>query len=324
MRRVGDNRNPVRDKFGQGKHGFGPGNPQTGQPATTPGYELFDSWQEEMASVVEGAGFALKPEQSNQLLQAIQQIAWGGVVSRPTTLAGYGITDAAWRDPERRVWGAAFRANKGDPADLGGDGAPVGFAFDVDGDTGLFATKGSEPGRGTVKLMLKIDNVEQLAITNDGALYARQYGLLHEKFAAKADLQNVVAGAPAAMNNLQKLAAALGNDPAFSATMSRQLASKVDVTMFDGGRPYQKRPGGLVEQWFSVPFSRRDELISVVFPTAMAEVYGVWPSVLDAEGEVMALLAAPPTSTGCTLRTRGVYGGPPDAGTIYIYAFGKL
>ncbi|MBA8735352.1 gp53-like domain-containing protein [Chromobacterium violaceum] len=75
MRRVGDNRNPVRDKFGPGKHGFGPGDPQTGQPATTPGYELFDSWQEEMASVVEGAGVALKPDQNNQLLQAIRQIA---------------------------------------------------------------------------------------------------------------------------------------------------------------------------------------------------------------------------------------------------------
>ncbi|WP_143330391.1 hypothetical protein [Chromobacterium haemolyticum] len=95
MRRVGDNRNPVKDKFGAGKNGFGPGNPQTGQPATTPGYELFDSWQEEMAGVVEGSGIELRPGQNDQLLKAIRLIAWGNANGRPTTLDGYGITDGA-------------------------------------------------------------------------------------------------------------------------------------------------------------------------------------------------------------------------------------
>lgn len=93
MRRVSDNRNPVKDKFGTGKNGFGPGNPQTGQMATTPGYELFDSWQEEMAAVVEGAGFQLQDSQNDQLLKSIKSIAWGNVNNRPTTLGGYGITD---------------------------------------------------------------------------------------------------------------------------------------------------------------------------------------------------------------------------------------
>ncbi|UGA37604.1 hypothetical protein JOS77_27140 [Chromobacterium haemolyticum] len=70
---MSDNRNPVRDKFGPGLHGFGPGNPQQGQPATTPGYELFDSWQEEMAAVVEGAGFKLDPNTNHQMLTAIRK-----------------------------------------------------------------------------------------------------------------------------------------------------------------------------------------------------------------------------------------------------------
>lgn len=95
MRRVGDNRNPVKDKFGPGKNGFGPGNPQTGQPATTPGYEIFDSLQEEVAGVVESTGTELNPNQYDQLLNAIRQIAWGNKFSRPNTLAGYGIADAA-------------------------------------------------------------------------------------------------------------------------------------------------------------------------------------------------------------------------------------
>lgn len=72
MRRVGDNRNPVKDKFGPGKNGFGPGNPQTGQMATTPGYELFDSLQEELAGVIEAAGMTLDPNDNNQLRRAIQ------------------------------------------------------------------------------------------------------------------------------------------------------------------------------------------------------------------------------------------------------------
>ncbi|NHQ81544.1 hypothetical protein HA051_08150 [Chromobacterium vaccinii] len=72
MRRVGDNRNPVRDKFGAGKHGFGPGDPQTGQPATTPGYELFDSWQEELANIIESAGMQLDASNNRQLAKAIE------------------------------------------------------------------------------------------------------------------------------------------------------------------------------------------------------------------------------------------------------------
>lgn len=74
MRRVGLERNAVKDKFGVGKHGFGPGNPQSGNPATTPGYEWFDAIQEEMAGVVESAGLALDNTKRNQLSLAIQRL----------------------------------------------------------------------------------------------------------------------------------------------------------------------------------------------------------------------------------------------------------
>lgn len=72
MQRVGSGRNPALDKFGTGKHGFTAGNPQAGVPATTPGAELFDSWQEEMCAVVEGAGIVLDSNKRNQMLTAIQ------------------------------------------------------------------------------------------------------------------------------------------------------------------------------------------------------------------------------------------------------------
>ncbi|WP_052941725.1 phage tail protein [Chromobacterium subtsugae] len=114
----------------------------------------------------------------------VPALDWGKITGRPSTMEGYGITDTAWRDPEKRVWGAAFRANKGDPADLGGDTATAGFAFDEDGDTGLFAAQSSRPGSGSSKLMLKIDNIEALAVSASGEIYSKKYGWLHEKFAA--------------------------------------------------------------------------------------------------------------------------------------------
>ncbi|WP_047237363.1 hypothetical protein [Chromobacterium subtsugae] len=272
---------------------------------------------------------------------------WSKIVSgKPSSLAGYGIADAAFKDAAGRVWGAAFRAEKGDPSDGGEDVASVGFAFGVDGDTGLFAAKSVEPGRGSSRLMLKIDGDEQCAISSGGAIYARQYGWLHERFAAKAatlagygigdaasksDLQAAVSlladGVPEALNTLKKLAGALGGDSDYANTANRKLAGKLDAVAFDGAigpRGYQKRPGGLVEQWFSVGFSRRDEQVPFTFPTAMAEVHGVWVTALDAEGEVTAVLSAQPSQTGGQLRVRGIYGGPPDAGVVYVRAIGKL
>ncbi len=67
MRRVAETRNPVIDKFGTGKHGFTGGNPQTGTPATTPGFEWFDSIQEELANVLEENGVTLDPVNNKQL-----------------------------------------------------------------------------------------------------------------------------------------------------------------------------------------------------------------------------------------------------------------
>ncbi len=72
MQRVGSNRNPAVDKFGAGKNGFTAGDPQTGVQATTPGAELFDALQEEIARTIEGAGIALDPTKYDQLLTAIK------------------------------------------------------------------------------------------------------------------------------------------------------------------------------------------------------------------------------------------------------------
>jgi len=66
-----------KDKFGAGKNGFTRGNPQTGTPATALDDDYFDSIQEELASVIEGAGVALDKSRRNQLLDAIKSLSTG-------------------------------------------------------------------------------------------------------------------------------------------------------------------------------------------------------------------------------------------------------
>ncbi|WP_239690798.1 tail fiber protein [Chromobacterium sphagni] len=101
------------------------------------------STQQELLAVIKNSGQSADPSRSNQLLQAVQNIAWGGA-QKPTTLAGYGISDGA------------------------------------------------------------------------------------SKTDLKTAIDDVVAGAPGALNTLQELAAALGNDQNFAASIAKLLAGKAD------------------------------------------------------------------------------------------------
>lgn len=73
MRRVPDSNYPVRDLFGKGKHGFGPGDKTNGTIATIPGAAFMNAVQEEIAGVIEGLGVALDPENNNQLGETLLQ-----------------------------------------------------------------------------------------------------------------------------------------------------------------------------------------------------------------------------------------------------------
>ncbi|MEQ6289626.1 hypothetical protein ACFPAG_03255 [Vogesella sp. GCM10023246] len=106
MQRVGTNRNPALDKFGAGKHGFTAGNSQTGTPATTPGYELFDSWQEELCSVIEGMGIALDSNKRDQLLTAIQTMQRGKATVNVAGGAAVTLTAAQYNLPILILTGA--------------------------------------------------------------------------------------------------------------------------------------------------------------------------------------------------------------------------
>jgi hypothetical protein len=62
------------DKFGAGKNGFTGGNPQTGELPTALDEDFFDSIQEEISGVIEGAGIVLDKTEKTQLLSAIKKI----------------------------------------------------------------------------------------------------------------------------------------------------------------------------------------------------------------------------------------------------------
>ncbi|POA99732.1 hypothetical protein C2134_05010 [Chromobacterium sinusclupearum] len=161
----------------------------------------------------------------------VPALDWSKITSgKPTTLAGYGITDAAGKDSSNRVSANAFRASKGMPSN---DDATSGFAFGTDGDTGLFAdSSGVNPNTGSNNLGLYIDSSKVLNVNRTGSIWTPAYGALEDKFASKTDLKTaidgVVAGAPGALNTLQELAAALGNDSNYAATITKQLSGKAD------------------------------------------------------------------------------------------------
>ncbi|WP_024302212.1 tail fiber protein [Pseudogulbenkiania sp. MAI-1] len=72
---------------------FHDGNPAAGELGTILTAAWLNALQAEILSVLADRGMATDPAKTNQLLDAIKKIAWGGL-ARPNTLAGYGITDA--------------------------------------------------------------------------------------------------------------------------------------------------------------------------------------------------------------------------------------
>ncbi|WP_052262922.1 pyocin knob domain-containing S74 family peptidase [Chromobacterium violaceum] len=123
------------------------------------------------------------------------------------------------------------RAGKGYPNK--GDSSAVGYGFDDDADTGLFADyTGDRPNTGTKNLALFIDSKKSLEVDIQGRVWSPAYGLLENKFADKpyvdAAVAKIVDSAPDALNTLKELSAALNNDAKFSDTVASQLAKKLE------------------------------------------------------------------------------------------------
>ncbi|WP_062789368.1 hypothetical protein [Aquitalea pelogenes] len=86
---------------------FHDGDPSTGALGTIVTAAWLNSMQGELVSVIEAAGIKLDAAKTDQLKQAISKLvsdaaaplrhghAWADISKTPTTLEGYGITDAA-------------------------------------------------------------------------------------------------------------------------------------------------------------------------------------------------------------------------------------
>ena len=73
----------------------------------------------------------------------------------------------------------------------------------------------------------------QEASARETADQDQQQALASLQAAVQSALAGVLGQPPASLDTLEKLAAALGNDPAFSITLSAQLADKVDASSLD-------------------------------------------------------------------------------------------
>ena len=85
---------------------FHDGNPATGELGTVVSADWLNtlqsatqSTQQELVTVIQNSGQKTDPARQDQLLQAVQNIAWGGA-QRPSTLAGYGIAIASQAEAE--------------------------------------------------------------------------------------------------------------------------------------------------------------------------------------------------------------------------------
>lgn len=85
MKRI-DTSTAVPDMFGVGKPGYRDGDPLAGIPATALNAAAFNNLQEELCSVIEGAGIALDGAKRNQLLTAVKAIVSGSGLYSPASV----------------------------------------------------------------------------------------------------------------------------------------------------------------------------------------------------------------------------------------------
>ena len=131
------------------------------------------------------------------------------------------------------------RTPKGAP--VGADvNASSGYTFGGDGDTGLFAEGGSDGGGSD--LVMRVDNVDFARIKNGKGLVlsgtpetptadasANDGRIANTAFVQRA-IAALINAAPGALDTLQELAAALGDDANFAATISSKLATKLSLS----------------------------------------------------------------------------------------------
>ncbi|MCD4498544.1 tail fiber protein [Chromobacterium vaccinii] len=226
---------------------FHDGNPSTGEMGTI----VSASWlntvqsaiqttQQEVLSVIgSNNGQQADPARQDQLLQAIKQLAWGGN-AKPTTLAGYGIADGLTLRPQlgdrvdlNNIADDGLYHNPANAYAANGANYPAPYAgllfVFADGEM-IYQQYQCYNNAGCWYRCRYRGNWSQWQKLADAATTLAGYGITDgaTKAELKAAVDGLVSGAPGALNTLQELAAALGNDNNFASTITNKLAGKAD------------------------------------------------------------------------------------------------
>ncbi|MDE1713887.1 tail fiber protein, partial (plasmid) [Chromobacterium amazonense] len=195
--------------------------------------------QQEVLSVLKDTGQNSDPARQDQLLQAVKKIAWGGN-SKPTTLAGYGITDGLTLRPQlgdrvdlNNITDDGLYHNPADAYAANGINYPTaqaGLLFVYSDGQMVYQQYQSYANAGIWYRCRYGGNWPSWRKLSDAATTLAGYGITDgaTKAELKAAVDGLVSGAPGALNTLQELAAALGNDNNFAATITNKLAGKAD------------------------------------------------------------------------------------------------
>ncbi|MEO9385515.1 tail fiber protein [Chromobacterium phragmitis] len=226
---------------------FHDGNPSTGELGTIVSADWLNTvqsalqaTQQEVLSVIgSNNGQKADPARQDQLLQAIKQLAWGGN-AKPTTLAGYGIADGLTMRPQlgdkvdlNNIVDDGLYHNPYDAYASNGANYPVaqaGLLFVYADGQMVYQQYQSYYNAGCWYRCRYRGNWTQWQKLADAATTLAGYGITDgaTKAELKAAVDGLVSGAPGALNTLQELAAALGNDNNFAATVTNKLAGKAD------------------------------------------------------------------------------------------------
>lgn len=228
MQRIGDSTNTA-NAAGE----YTEGNPAAGVAATLIKAAWLNAIQRELINVLDGAGIRLDPTDDRQLIKAITEL-----LSKKLSLSGGQVSG-------QLAVNAGVRSKKGLPKN---DAADLGYAFGVDGDSGFFATEGTLP-QSASELVLMSDSIELArfsttkttipnavlpgATTDTPAAGTKNKSIASTEFVAiavQAAINALINGAPGALDTLEELSRALGNDANFAASVNNALAARLALS----------------------------------------------------------------------------------------------
>jgi hypothetical protein len=210
----------------------------TSKPTTISGYGITDAFDGDYNSLTnqpvipEGAdltGYATETYVNSQGF--ITGISFANVSAKPTTIAGYGITDAfsgAYGDltGAPTLFDGAYSSLSGSPTDLSD------FANDTNFITlaGVSVSTGSASGSGSLNYDNSTGVFSFAPADLSSFLTSASLSAYATETYVDTQVASVVSSAPETLNTLNELADALGDDPNFATTVSNQIGTKAALT----------------------------------------------------------------------------------------------